>query len=164
MKKTKKRVQMKTIVFYLLTVLIITNFTDLSACSTFMLKKGEKLISGHNLNEGDLDVPGMIYINRRAIFKKGRTLEELTTKDKDNPSSFNWISRYGSVTFNILSKDLPDGGMNEEGLYIWEMNEDANFPKDDDLPKLNMMSWIQFALDTYIGSFLFISPRVTLLR
>ena len=39
--------------------------------------------------------------------------------------------------------------MNEAGLYIWEMNENADYPKNDSLPKLNKMNWMQFILDSY---------------
>lgn len=119
------------------------------ACSTFKLQKGNELIYGHNLNQGDIGVPGLIFVNKRAIFKTGRTWSELLNKDRSNPSSFSWISRYGSVTFNAFGRDFPDGGMNEAGLYIWEMNEAADYPKNDRLPKLNRMNWMQFVLDSY---------------
>jgi hypothetical protein len=63
-----------------------------------VLQKGDELVYGHNLNYGDIGVPGMMSINKRGIFKLGRTWSELTTKDQENPSSHCWISRYGSVT------------------------------------------------------------------
>jgi choloylglycine hydrolase len=133
----------------LILVFVCVNYQRVSACSTFKLQKGNELIYGHNLNEGDIGVPGMVFINKRGIFKKGRTWSELVNKDRSNPSSFCWISKYGSVTFNAFGRDFPDGGMNEAGLYIWEMNEDATYPKNDNLPKLNQMNWMQFVLDSY---------------
>jgi hypothetical protein len=131
--------------FVLIFNLLMPN--QISACSTFKLQKGDSLIYGHNLNEGDIGVPGLIFINKRGIFKLGRTWSELTTKERLNPSSHCWISKYGSVTFNAFGRDLPDGGMNEVGLYIWEMSEDADYPKNDSLPKLNQMHWMQYILD-----------------
>jgi len=122
---------------------------QLSACSTFKLQKGNHLIYGHNLNQGDIGVPGLIFINKRGIFKTGRTWSELTTEDNVNPSSHCWISRYGSVTFNNFGRDFPDGGMNEAGLYVWEMSENADYPKNESLPKLNQMNWMQYMLDNY---------------
>jgi len=122
---------------------------QVSACSTFKLQKDDSLIYGHNLNEGDIGVPGLIFINKREIFKLGRTWSELTTKERLNQSSHCWISRYGSVTFNAFGRDLPDGGMNEVGLYIWEMSANTDYPKDDSLPKLNQMHWMQYILDNY---------------
>ncbi len=120
---------------------------DAGACSTIMLNKGPHLVFGHNLNENGIDVPGMIFVNKRGVFKTGRTWSEIVNRDRSNPSAFTWISRYGSVTFNAFGRDFPDGGMNENGLYIWEMNEDADFPEDQNLPKLNQMNWMQYNLD-----------------
>ena len=119
------------------------------ACSTFMLAKGPHLVFGHNLNENGIDVPGMVFVNKRGVFKTGRTWSEIINKDRSNPSAFTWISRYGSVTFNAFGRDFPDGGVNESGLYIWEMNEDADFPKNMNLPKLNQMHWMQYNLDIH---------------
>ena len=119
------------------------------ACSTFKLQKGEALVYGHNLNEGDIGVPGLIFINKRGTFKTGRTWDEIVSKEPQRYSSHTWISRYGSVTFNNFGRDFPDGGMNEVGLYVWEMNEDACYPRNDSLPKLNQMNWMQYILDNY---------------
>ena len=119
------------------------------ACSTFMLHAGDSLVFGHNLNENGIDVPGLVFINKRGTFKTGRTWSEIINKDGSNPSSLTWISRYGSVTFNVFGRDFPDGGMNEAGLYIWEMSETAEYPQNDDLPKLMHMNWMQFVLDSY---------------
>jgi len=123
--------------------------TPSKACSTFKLQKGEALVYGHNLNEADIGVPGLIFINKRGTFKTGRTWDEIVSKEPQRYSSHTWISRYGSVTFNNFGRDFPDGGMNEAGLYVWEMNEDAGYPKNDSLPKLNQMNWMQYILDNY---------------
>jgi len=133
----------------LILLLVFLNHQTVSACSTFKLQKGNELIYGHNLNQGDIGVPGLIFINKRGIFKSGRTWSELTTKERLNPSSHCWISRYGSVTFNCFGRDFADGGMNEVGLYIWEMNEDGDYPKNDSLPKLYELNWMQYILDNY---------------
>jgi len=83
-------------------LLFLISYSETTACSTFNLQKGNGLVYGHNLNQGDIGVPGMIFINKRGIFKTGRTWSELISKKKLNPSSLCWISRYGSVTVNIL--------------------------------------------------------------
>ena len=142
----------KYIVTYLgmsLIILIISTMCtkNTNACSTIKLQHGKQLIYGHNLNQGDIGVPGLIFINKRGIIKKGRTWGELASKNQTDPSSLFWISRYGSVSFNCFGKDFPDGGMNEAGLYIWEMSEDADYPKNEKLPKLNQMNWMQYILD-----------------
>jgi len=141
-----KQIQ-KFLLLSLLSFLFISiSYTSLS-CSSFKLQKGDGLVYGHNLNEGDIGVPGMIFINKRGIFKQGRSWSELTTPENSNPSDHCWVSRYGSITFNNFGRDFPDGGMNEAGLFVWEMNETIEYPKDEDLPKLNQMNWMQFMLD-----------------
>lgn len=149
LKEMKKHINFVYKIQIILCAVILTMSQKADGCSTFKLQKGNKLVYGHNLNEGDIGVPGLIFINKRGIFKKGRTWSELTTAGQENPSSHSWISRYGSVTFNNFGRDFPDGGMNEAGLYIWEMNEDADYPKDENLPKLNQMNWMQYILDNY---------------
>lgn len=139
------------IAFFTLSFLILPRLSiqEAHACSTFKLQKGDKLLYAHNLNEGDIGVPGLVFVNKRGVFKTGRTWSELTTADRNNPSSHTWISRYGSITFNSFGRDLPDGGMNEAGLYIWEMNEDAAYPENTGRPKLDQMNWMQYLLDLY---------------
>jgi choloylglycine hydrolase len=138
----------------LLTVIILIIITVLSiqtgeACSTFMLKNGNELFYGHNLNQPGMNVPGLIFINKRGVFKVGRSSDEMLTKERSNPSTLSWISRYGSVTFSTFGKDMPDGGINEAGLYLWEMNDETQYPVNDKLPKLIQMNWMQYILDNF---------------
>jgi penicillin V acylase-like amidase (Ntn superfamily) len=121
----------------------------LHACSTFKLQKGNELLYGHNLNQPGMNVPGLVFINKRGVFKVGRSWSEMITKNRSNPSTLSWISRYGSVTFSTFGKDMPDGGMNEAGLYIWEMNDETEYPKNESLPKLIQMNWMQYVLDNF---------------
>lgn len=130
---------------------VLSHGTDLSACSTIKLQHGPDLLYGHNLNNNGSDVPGLVFINKRGVFKTGRSWSELINKAQSNASTVAWISRYGSVSFNTFGKDLPDGGMNEAGIYIWEMglsNSEVIYPTDANLPKLNQMHWMQYILDT----------------
>ena len=121
----------------------------MQACSTFKLQKGNALLYGHNLNQPGMDVPGMVFINKRGVFKVGRSWSEMITPERSKPSTSSWISRYGSVTFSTFGRDMPDGGVNEAGLYIWEMNDDTEYPKNDSLPKLVQMNWMQYVLDNF---------------
>jgi len=121
----------------------------LQACSTFKLQKGNELLYGHNLNQPGMNVPGLIFVNKRGVFKIGRSGSEMLTKEKANPSSLIWISRFGSVTFSTFGRDMPDGGINEAGLYIWEMSDETEYPKNDALPKLIQMNWMQYVLDNF---------------
>ena len=146
----KMRIQQTIIALFVTSLfLLLPQHKGVLASSTFKLQKGNTLIYGHNINEGDIGVPGLVFINKRGMFKTGRTWSEIITRGRVNPSSHTWISRYGSVTFNNFGKDFPDGGVNEAGLFIWEMNEEADYPKNDSLPKLNQMNWMQYILDNY---------------
>ena len=146
----KMRIRQTIIALFVTSLLLLLPLHKATlACSTFKLQKGKTLIYGHNLNEGDIGVPGLVFINKRGMFKTGRTWSEIITRGGFNPSSHSWISRYGSITFNNFGKDFPDGGMNEAGLFIWEMNEEADYPRNDSLPKLNQMNWMQYILDNF---------------
>lgn len=143
--------QCKQVLSWLLFGMIsLAGYQNLSACSTIKLQYGTELLYGHNLNNNGSDIPGLVFINKRGVFKTGRSWSELINKDQRHPSDFSWISRYGSVSFNTFGKDFPDGGMNEAGIYIWEMglsNSEVVYPKNDKLPRLNQMHWMQYILD-----------------
>lgn len=120
---------------------------DTHSCSSFMLNKEPVLLFGHNL-DSDTPVPGMVYINKRGVLKKGCTFKELTTPEQLDPSTLVWISQFGSVTFGQLGANFPDGGMNEVGLFVWEISlMNTTFIQDKTLPKLFMMQWMQYVLD-----------------
>ena len=138
------------VTFILCFVLLLTiKIQNTLACSTIKLQTAKDLLYCHNLNANGMDVSGLIFINKRGVFKIGSSWSELITKDQSNPSFLKWISKYGSVTFNTFGKDLPDGGMNEAGLYIWEMGLNVEYTKRDNLPKLSQMQWMQYVLDNY---------------
>jgi choloylglycine hydrolase len=140
-----------TLIKFIMAILVIVTLKPgyLSACSTFQFKHGDDLLFGHNLNEPEMDVPGLIFINKRGILKHGRSFSELVSKTNENPSNVIWISRYGSITMNNFGKDFADGGINEAGLYIWEMNEETDYPQNKKLPRLMHMNWMQYVLDNY---------------
>jgi len=96
-------------------LLIVLQAQAVFPCSTFMLKGEDCHIYGHNLDSGS-PVPGLVVINKRNIMKESRTWRELTTGKKDESISFQWTSKFGSVTFNPFGREFPDGGMNEAGL------------------------------------------------
>ena len=83
-----------------------------------------------------------------ACSRRARTWDELTTTNPTLATDYAWVSRYGSVTVNIFGRDLPDGGVNEAGLFLWEMGEDVEYPNDPGKPAMNQMNWMQYILDT----------------
>lgn len=119
------------------------------SCSTFMLHHEDQLIAGHNVDHGHT-LSGLIVINKRNVFKKGKTWKEFATNERETSPVPTWTSKYGSVTFNATGYGLPDGGVNEVGLFIWEMTlQGSQFIEDDKLPKLFMEAWMQYQLDNH---------------
>lgn len=141
--KMKKQTGMMTVfclIFLLFSIYVYP-------CSTFLLKKGDTLIAGHNLDMPG-HIPGVIVINKRGMQKTGKSWEQLLSGKPSTVPPVKWVSRYGSITFNPFCRDFPDGGMNEAGLYIEEMSlGETRFPEDDSKPKIFMMQWMQYVLD-----------------
>ncbi len=110
------------------------------ACTSFIQETPDGPVFGANM---DLTVPadGLVVINRRGIakesFKKG--LDGKTTK---------WVSKYGSVSFNIAGRGFPWSGMNEAGLVVSGMEDmKSEFPEPDRRVPFDQGSWIQYVLD-----------------
>ena len=119
------------------------------SCSTFMLKHDSEQIFGHNLDM-QMVIKGIVVVNKRNVYKTGRSWAELTSSEKRKTPEISWTSKYGSITVNPIVRDFPDGGMNEAGLCIWEMSlGKTKFIENDSLPKLFMAQWMQYVLDNF---------------
>jgi len=129
-------------------------------CSTFMFASDSFFFVGHNLDETPgFHVPGMVCVNKRNTYREGIEYYELIAPPEDygkclipydeRPGpKINWVSRYGSITFNSEGIDFPDGGINEEGLAIFEMSlGGTDYPFDEANPSIFMCLWIQYLLD-----------------
>ncbi|NIO29548.1 MAG: linear amide C-N hydrolase [Candidatus Latescibacteria bacterium] len=105
-------------------------------CSTFCLGKGDKTVFGKNF---DYHMGyGVVIINKRNVAKHAATFS--------NPAQ--WVSKYGSVTFNMYGREMPMGGMNEAGLVVDNMWMDSStYPEPDSRPAVNTLQWIQYQLD-----------------
>ena len=133
----------------ILLIMVVVQTQVVFPCSTFMLKGEGYHLYGHNLDSGS-PVPGLVVINKRNITKESRTWKELSTGKKDDSISFQWTSRFGSVTFNPFGREFPDGGMNEAGLLVQEMSlSDTEFPAGEGKRKMFMMLWMQYVLDSF---------------
>lgn len=118
------------------------------ACSSFLLERGDTLLVGHNLDEY-IPVPGLIVVNPRGASKHGLGWSMFNPLAPVSPA-FKWVSKHGSVTYSNLGKEFPDGGMNESGLYIGEMNYwFTEWPKDKGLVRIYHNQWVQYLLDNF---------------
>jgi penicillin V acylase-like amidase (Ntn superfamily) len=110
------------------------------ACTSFCLDgpDGPIYVTNLDLNTGE----GHIFVNRRGIAKEG-------CRTSTTGETAKWVSRYGSVTFNVVGRELPWGGMNEAGLVMSLMQLNASkCPDPDERPPLSEASLLQYILDT----------------
>lgn len=110
-------------------------------CTTFAIKTNSELIFGRNLDvETDI---GNVFINPRELKKTAY----FSRKCNEIPAV--WKSRFGSITFNQITKDIPHGGMNEKGLVVEHLFlEESVYEQSDERPGLMSHQWIQYMLDT----------------
>jgi choloylglycine hydrolase len=126
----------KSAALLLLFVFAIHHF--LFACTTFFLMKNGQMVFGRNYDW--VTATGMINTNLRGRKKYSLELEQ--------GSKAQWVSKYGSVTFNQYGKEFPNGGMNEAGLVVELMwLDESKYPAPDNRPGLSVLQWIQYQLD-----------------
>jgi choloylglycine hydrolase len=141
----------KVILFFILPLILWLGpfLAGEDSCSTFMLKHGSEQIFGHNLDM-PMSIEGIVVVNKRNVFKKGKSFQELISDKGRKSPDISWTSKYGSITVNPFPREFPDGGMNEAGLCIWEMTlMGTKFMEDESLPTLFMMQWMQYCLDNF---------------
>lgn len=134
MKKNKSTIAFFTIILSSLIPFIVY------PCTTFVLHHGNDIVFGRNLDW--ITGSGLIITNPRNV--KKIALVDPTEK------TIEWISKYGSMTFNQIGRDLPYGGINETGLVVEHMTlEQTQYPIKDDRYAISANQWIQFQLDNY---------------
>jgi penicillin V acylase-like amidase (Ntn superfamily) len=134
---------MKSVARYPLLFAVAATLAVLAAlpaypCSTFVLGQGDVLLFGRNWDF--YTSTGLIVTNMRGISKTALILPP------DTPAQ--WVSKYGSVTFNQIGREFPYGGMNEAGLVVEIMwLDETKYPEPSGLPAVNEVQWIQYQLD-----------------
>ncbi len=85
---------------------------------------------------------GMVLVNKRNVQKTAlMTTEGLPLE---------WVSKYGSVSFNQHGRDFPLGGMNESGLVVEIMIGPAeDIPSSAEIKNVNEVQLIQYILDSF---------------
>lgn len=106
-------------------------------CTTFCLKNKGEWVFGRNLDW--MVERGIVVVNKRSMSKA-------TSPDS---GAVEWISKYGSVTFNMYGREMPMGGMNEAGLVVENMwLQETEYPAPDARAGTSVLRWIQYQLDT----------------
>jgi penicillin V acylase-like amidase (Ntn superfamily) len=106
-------------------------------CTTFVLRTKQGSFFGRNLDW--VSDHGLIIVNQRNASK----LSFAITPEKP----IEWISKYGSISFNQFGKEFPYGGINEKGLVVEVMRSEADYAEFDERPIVNELQWVQYQLD-----------------
>jgi len=115
----------------------------LSACTVFYLKYGGFEILGKNLDWDHEE--GLIYVN-----KQQSTKDALMIDPSQHGQPARWTSRYGSITFNQHGREMPMGGMNEQGLVVEALLlGKTRYPGRDRRPTVRGLQWVQYQLDMH---------------
>ncbi len=140
----------KFLAIIFLAVIFLSIFSSCSfACSTFMLKKDDSFIIGHNDDEYKDYMPGYFFINKRGVLKTSFSVNNLLGK-LDVAPKIQWISQYGSITWNAFGREFPMGGVNEAGLHIDVMSlQETRYPETNLQPHMLVCQWVQYQLDNY---------------
>ncbi|WP_276976641.1 linear amide C-N hydrolase [Flavobacterium filum] len=126
------------ILLLIIGITLTFNSSIVFPCTSFVLKNNNSLLLGHNL-DWHIGI-GLLMTNKRNV-EKTALMDSL-----ENPAK--WISKYGSITFNQVGRDLPYGGMNETGLVIEQMTlPGTQYPSKDNRKSISACQWIQYQLD-----------------
>jgi penicillin V acylase-like amidase (Ntn superfamily) len=112
-------------------------------CSAFSFNTSQDTFVAKNYDWFRFHGHGAVFVNKRGMAKIAELLRQ--------GSPMQWVSRYGSVTFNQIGQEFPMGGMNEAGLVveILSLRESEQIPETDSRPALNESQWVQYQLDSY---------------
>lgn len=114
------------------------------ACSTVCLKLDDRIICGRNM---DFVAPGGVITACPSGIEKTSISPSIEDR-KVQP--LKWTSKYATVTFSLVCRELPSAGMNECGLVINEMTLDTTqYAESDGRPLIVPLQWIQFHLDKH---------------
>lgn len=111
-----------------------------SACTSFCFDTPDGPIFGANLDLrwGE----GLVFVNTRGVEKAAYMLNS-----EGEPAQ--WVSRFGSVTFNLVGIEMPWSGMNEAGLVAGTMQLlGTEYPPADRRYPMSSSTLVQHLLDT----------------
>jgi choloylglycine hydrolase len=135
----------KFMVSFLLLVSIVCLIPQSSqGCTIFSIAKGDQVVVGFNL---DWFVDELLFVvNKRNVSKTAYTGPEL-----GNCKPAGWTSKYGSITYSQVGREIPYGGMNEAGLVVELLRSffQTQYPSPDSRFCLLPTAWIQYQLDNF---------------
>jgi len=135
----------RLMVSYLLLVSIVCLIPQSSqGCTTFSIAKGDQIVVGLNF---DWIVDELLFVvNKRNVSKKAYMPQELS-----DCQPVSWTSKYGSITYSQMGREIPYGGMNEAGLVVEPLRSfsKTQYPSPDSRFCVLPTAWIQYQLDNF---------------
>ncbi len=123
--------------FFAFTIAMVMSALPAFACTTFSLYHGGTALFGRNY-DWHIET-ATVLVNPRGLAKRAFVFDRAAE----------WVSRYGSVTFNQYGREFPNDGMNEAGLVVAVMwLPETQYEEPDDRPALVAAQWVQYQLDT----------------
>lgn len=128
--------------YFALFVLIITTFqSSVFACTRILYSTNAKaILVGRNMDWSLNNMQTHLMVYPRGIMRDGKVAT--------NPLT--WVSKYGSVVATAYEAITTDG-VNEKNLaaHILWLNESDYGLRDEKIPGLSVMMWMQFYLDNF---------------
>lgn len=119
--------------------MVLASAVQSHACTTFLNQQKTELRIGKSY---DWDLQhGLVLLNKKGVKKKALLLDP-----REVPAT--WTSKYANLTFNQYGREMPNGGMNTEGLVVEIMwLSGSRVPEKNALPAITELQWIQYMLD-----------------
>ena len=137
--QSKRRANQFVVPLAVLTLLVGWLAPPAHSCTTIVLRDGTRVVFGSNFDWNVAE--GLVFVNQRSMTRR--------SGGDPGANTAAWVARFGSVTFNLAGRDLPDLGINEAGLIVGTMMlEETGYPEADDRASLADASWVQYQLDT----------------
>jgi penicillin V acylase-like amidase (Ntn superfamily) len=114
------------------------------ACTTFVLDNGTLPVIGFNFDYSEGS--GLVMVNKRGVSKVA-----VPNPNEPDAKLATWTSKFGSITFNYVSREFPNLGMNEAGLVIEAlMLKGGKYSESDSRAILyGPTQWVQYQLDNF---------------
>ena len=160
MQSLRARVTIEGVVFASVLASVLAGYSgEAGACTAFAFPSSARglVAKSYDWAYGG----GLAFANPRGVVKRA-----LLFDDYGEPHV--WSSRFASLTFNQLGRDMPMGGMNEAGLVVeilWLPQTGYETPLRG-RPAINESQWIQWQLDTAatVAQVRTSAPRVRIAR
>ncbi len=115
----------------------------LPQCTSFCLDNNGYAVFGSNFDYPKDISEGLIFVNKRNVSKSLLESDSLR-------KHVCWTTKYGSVSFNLVTSQAAFAGMNEAGLVISLMGlRDSKCPEPDRRPWIHSYFWLKYVLDNF---------------